>query len=302
MPFVADIDANGDHVVMYLNRETPLTSSPELKLDIGYSKYHKVQLKIPQDGDNIEVSSGSLESSADSSTLDLEEKTHYFRTFRERAEFAYKEIRTTILEAEKALAGHQHFSSHAGVRSQWAEAEVREETRLGKRAALASARVQRRFSKLPRVIPKARRVLDFDREDGGERVPTGNWSQLSNHELKRIFPNGYDKASLTGESEDLTIAGTQGRIPWATNTSSSSSSSSSSGATERNASSSAANNNSAEFSRESVGDWTEHMNSSGKKYYYNCVSEVSQWEKPREWLDYERALGQDISETSSYNL
>lgn len=33
------------------------------------------------------------------------------------------------------------------------------------------------------------------------------------------------------------------------------------------------------------GDWSEHISSSGKKYYYNCVSEVSQWEKPREWHD-----------------
>ncbi|XP_077302484.1 uncharacterized protein LOC143922936 isoform X2 [Arctopsyche grandis] len=33
------------------------------------------------------------------------------------------------------------------------------------------------------------------------------------------------------------------------------------------------------------GDWSEHISSSGKKYYYNCVSEVSQWEKPKEWHD-----------------
>lgn len=33
-----------------------------------------------------------------------------------------------------------------------------------------------------------------------------------------------------------------------------------------------------------VGDWSEHLSSSGKKYYYNCKTEVSQWEKPREWL------------------
>lgn len=30
-------------------------------------------------------------------------------------------------------------------------------------------------------------------------------------------------------------------------------------------------------------EWSEHISSSGKKYYYNCVSEVSQWEQPREW-------------------
>lgn len=37
-----------------------------------------------------------------------------------------------------------------------------------------------------------------------------------------------------------------------------------------------------------VGDWSEHVSSSGKKYYYNCKTEVSQWEKPREWTDRER--------------
>ncbi|XP_029640110.1 WW domain-containing adapter protein with coiled-coil isoform X3 [Octopus sinensis] len=33
------------------------------------------------------------------------------------------------------------------------------------------------------------------------------------------------------------------------------------------------------------GDWSEHISSSGKKYYYNCKTEVSQWEKPKEWHD-----------------
>ncbi|XP_064646312.1 WW domain-containing adapter protein with coiled-coil-like [Lineus longissimus] len=33
------------------------------------------------------------------------------------------------------------------------------------------------------------------------------------------------------------------------------------------------------------GDWSEHTSSSGKKYYYNCKSEVSQWEKPKDWHD-----------------
>lgn len=37
-----------------------------------------------------------------------------------------------------------------------------------------------------------------------------------------------------------------------------------------------------------VGDWSEHVSSSGKKYYYNCKTEVSQWEKPREWIEKER--------------
>merc|ERR1719383_311107 len=36
------------------------------------------------------------------------------------------------------------------------------------------------------------------------------------------------------------------------------------------------------------GDWTEHKSSNGKKYYYNVKTEVSQWEKPREWVDTEK--------------
>lgn len=36
------------------------------------------------------------------------------------------------------------------------------------------------------------------------------------------------------------------------------------------------------------GDWSEHTSSTGKKYYYNAKSEVSQWEKPSEWLEWER--------------
>ncbi|KAK2140323.1 hypothetical protein LSH36_1392g00008 [Paralvinella palmiformis] len=33
------------------------------------------------------------------------------------------------------------------------------------------------------------------------------------------------------------------------------------------------------------GDWSEHISSSGKCYYYNCKTEVSRWEKPKEWVD-----------------
>ncbi|XP_078454491.1 WW domain-containing adapter protein with coiled-coil-like isoform X4 [Lampetra planeri] len=35
-------------------------------------------------------------------------------------------------------------------------------------------------------------------------------------------------------------------------------------------------------------DWSEHISSSGKKYYYNCRTEVSQWEKPKEWIEREQ--------------
>ncbi|KAI8128336.1 WW domain-containing adapter protein with coiled-coil like protein [Lucilia cuprina] len=39
------------------------------------------------------------------------------------------------------------------------------------------------------------------------------------------------------------------------------------------------------------GDWSEHVSSSGKMYYYNCKTEVSQWEKPKEWVERERSRG-----------
>lgn len=51
-----------------------------------------------------------------------------------------------------------------------------------------------------------------------------------------------------------------------------------------------------------VGDWSEHMSSSGKKYYYNCKTEVSQWEKPREWInriDNRQRQSSDYSSRSS---
>ncbi|EMP31615.1 WW domain-containing adapter protein with coiled-coil [Chelonia mydas] len=42
------------------------------------------------------------------------------------------------------------------------------------------------------------------------------------------------------------------------------------------------------LSYDSADDWSEHISSSGKKYYYNCRTEVSQWEKPKEWLEREQ--------------
>ncbi|KAJ8668177.1 hypothetical protein QAD02_009840 [Eretmocerus hayati] len=50
------------------------------------------------------------------------------------------------------------------------------------------------------------------------------------------------------------------------------------------------------------GDWSEHMSSSGKKYYYNCKTEVSQWERPREWIvrtDSRQRQSNDYSSTRS---
>jgi len=38
------------------------------------------------------------------------------------------------------------------------------------------------------------------------------------------------------------------------------------------------------------GPWSEQSSSSGKRYYYNRVTEVSQWEKPSEWRHAEKDL------------
>uniref|UniRef100_A0A8C4N7A4 WW domain containing adaptor with coiled-coil a n=1 Tax=Eptatretus burgeri TaxID=7764 RepID=A0A8C4N7A4_EPTBU len=46
--------------------------------------------------------------------------------------------------------------------------------------------------------------------------------------------------------------------------------------------------NQAAQGQEPADPWSEHISSSGKKYYYNCRTEVSQWEKPREWIEREQ--------------
>lgn len=51
---------------------------------------------------------------------------------------------------------------------------------------------------------------------------------------------------------------------------------------------------------ESFQDWSEYRSSSGKIYYYNNVTEVSQWDKPEEWLIYENGLKKKSSEKSRY--
>ncbi|KAK6058201.1 WW domain protein [Cooperia oncophora] len=38
------------------------------------------------------------------------------------------------------------------------------------------------------------------------------------------------------------------------------------------------------------GPWSEQTSSSGRKYFYNRDTEVSQWEKPKEWREYELRL------------
>ncbi|XP_022611035.1 WW domain-containing adapter protein with coiled-coil-like [Seriola dumerili] len=50
----------------------------------------------------------------------------------------------------------------------------------------------------------------------------------------------------------------------------------------------AAQNKPADRHQDPADDWTEHISSSGKKYYYNCRTEVSQWEKPKDLLEREQ--------------
>ncbi|VDO20894.1 unnamed protein product [Haemonchus placei] len=40
------------------------------------------------------------------------------------------------------------------------------------------------------------------------------------------------------------------------------------------------------------GSWSEQTSSSGRKYFYNRDTEVSQWEKPKEWREYELRLAE----------
>ncbi|XP_019899714.1 WW domain-containing adapter protein with coiled-coil isoform X2 [Esox lucius] len=49
---------------------------------------------------------------------------------------------------------------------------------------------------------------------------------------------------------------------------------------------------------EPADDWSEHISSSGKRYYYNCRTEVSQWEKPKDWLEREQRQ-KDLSKKES---
>jgi len=50
----------------------------------------------------------------------------------------------------------------------------------------------------------------------------------------------------------------------------------------------------------SCNDWTEHKSSSGKKYYYNSKTEVSQWEKPREWVEAEKSRQQQMDKSRDW--
>ncbi|KAJ2954379.1 hypothetical protein O0L34_g2643 [Tuta absoluta] len=48
-------------------------------------------------------------------------------------------------------------------------------------------------------------------------------------------------------------------------------------------------------------EWSEHISSSGKKYYYNCISEVSQWEKPKGFSHCEWDSRRTLSKDSTYS-
>lgn len=55
-------------------------------------------------------------------------------------------------------------------------------------------------------------------------------------------------------------------------------------------------------SSKTFGDWTEHKSSSGKIYYYNHRSMVSQWEKPKELLELERRHSSKTDRHSSHSF
>ncbi|VDN03617.1 unnamed protein product [Thelazia callipaeda] len=46
------------------------------------------------------------------------------------------------------------------------------------------------------------------------------------------------------------------------------------------------------------GPWTEQYSSAGKRYFYNRETEVSQWEKPPEWREYEKYLTENAANQS----
>ncbi|VDM36703.1 unnamed protein product [Toxocara canis] len=46
------------------------------------------------------------------------------------------------------------------------------------------------------------------------------------------------------------------------------------------------------------GPWTEQYSSTGKRYFYNRETEVSQWEKPPEWREYEKSLAENAANHS----
>ncbi|KAI7688313.1 WW domain-containing adapter protein with coiled-coil [Sarcoptes scabiei] len=55
-----------------------------------------------------------------------------------------------------------------------------------------------------------------------------------------------------------------------------------------NGHSSSSSSSSSYSSKKHFGDWSEQISSSGKRYYYNSKTECSQWEKPKEWVDWEK--------------
>merc|ERR1712105_50794 len=90
-------------------------------------------------------------------------------------------------------------------------------------------------------------------------------------------------------SSFTTYSGTSNSFPAASSSSSSTATSSgrpteTSTGTSGGASSSGANADLQKKPLRVSGDWSEYVSSSGKRYYYNCKTEVSQWEKPKDWI------------------
>uniref|UniRef100_A0A182YPR8 WW domain-containing protein n=1 Tax=Anopheles stephensi TaxID=30069 RepID=A0A182YPR8_ANOST len=134
------------------------------------------------------------------------------------------------------------------------------------------------------------RLRDRERDRGGGNATTGNAA-------------GSNSIGVVGSISATILAGALNSGNVGGSSSSSSMLNACASITSGNASSSVGGNNisgnivnqSNDRDRVSrVGDWSEHVSSSGKKYYYNCKTEVSQWEKPREWIEKEsRVLGKD---------
>ncbi|CAF0734946.1 unnamed protein product [Didymodactylos carnosus] len=49
------------------------------------------------------------------------------------------------------------------------------------------------------------------------------------------------------------------------------------------------------------GDWSEFRSSSGKTYFYNCKTEVSQWEKPKGWIVDNSTTNSTVSSSARQN-
>ncbi|XP_052813464.1 WW domain-containing adapter protein with coiled-coil-like [Mya arenaria] len=118
-------------------------------------------------------------------------------------------------------------------------------------------------------------------------------SPSRNSPASRNSPRYSNKSSYIERTKEKYDRGTDGSPSRRTNhtgngSGSNHSSSTHHGNQDKNRGSSNVKDNKNEAQKSAIrvcGDWSEHLSSSGKKYYYNLKTEVSQWEKPRDWSD-----------------